>query len=169
MNAESLMRFVIDYGSIIIFIFVLLEYMNLPGLPAGVIMPVVGILAARGNINFAWAILITIIAGLLGSIVLYLLGRASGGFLLEKYYHFFPKQRNLIEEKMNYLRKKGCVGIFICKLIPMVRTLIGIPAGAIRMNFWEYCISSVLGIALWNVTLVGAGYVFGDAALQVLA
>lgn len=43
------------YGAIAIFVIVFLEYLNLPGFPAGVIMPLSGIMAARGNINFFWA------------------------------------------------------------------------------------------------------------------
>ena len=66
---------------------------------------------------------------------------------------------------MTYLQQKGSVGIFVSKLIPMVRTLISIPAGIIRMDFMKYCISSTLGIFVWNLIFVGAGYLFGDKLL----
>ena len=160
MDIQAITQYFVDYGAIAIFVIVLLEYMNLPGFPAGVIMTLAGIWAAKGNISFFMTMLITVLAGLTGSIILYLLGRAGGALFLTKYFKRFPKQQALVEEKIDYLRKKGCTGIFVSKLIPMVRTLISIPAGVIKMNFLQYCVSSTLGIAVWNLLFVGAGDVF---------
>ncbi len=165
MDVGVFMQYVTDYGWIAIFVIVLLEYLNLPGFLAGVIMPLAGLWAAQGNINFILALGITVAAGLTGSIMLYLLGRKGGGFFLNRYYRRFPKHKEVIENKMTYLQQKGSVGIFVSKLIPMVRTLISIPAGVIRMDFMKYCISSTLGIFVWNLVFVGAGYLFGDKLL----
>ena len=63
----------------------------------------------------------------------------------------------------------AAAGIFISKLIPMIRTIISIPAGVIRMNFVKYTISSALGIFVWNFFLIGAGYVMGDQVFQLLS
>ena len=168
MNVEMIMQYFVNYGTIAIFVIVLLEYLNLPGFPAGVIMPLAGIWASRGGLNFFITMIITVSAGLLGSIILYGLGRGGGELFLKWYYKRFPKQRQVIEERMNYLREKGSVGIFVSKLIPMVRTLISIPAGVIKMNFGNYLISSALGVAVWNLIFVGAGYLFGDRVLAML-
>ena len=157
------------YGPIAVFVIVLLEYLNLPGFPAGVIMPLAGIWAARGGMNFIITLLITVAAGLTGSILLYGLGRMGGDFFLKKYFKKFPKQQEVIEGKIHYLQEKGCIGVFISKLIPMVRTLISIPAGVIKMDFTKYCLSSTLGICLWNLAFVGAGYVLGDAVFALLS
>ncbi len=168
MSVEVIMQYFVDYGAIAIFVIVLLEYLNLPGFPAGVIMPLAGIWASRGGLNFPVTMLVTVAAGLLGSIILYGLGRGGGELFLNRYYKHFPKHRQVIEERMNYLREKGSVGIFVSKLIPMVRTLISIPAGVIKMNFRNYLISSALGVAVWNLIFVGAGYLFGDKVLAML-
>ena len=162
MDTSVFIQYFTEYGWIAIYVIVLLEYLNLPGFPAGIIMPLAGLWAAKGNINFILALLITVAAGLTGSILLYLLGRTSGGYFLKVYYQKFPKHQKVIEGKIEYLRQKGSVGIFVSKLIPMVRTLISIPAGVIQMNFVTYCISSTLGIFVWNFAFVGAGYLFGD-------
>lgn len=167
MEIEVIMQYFADYGPIAIFVIVLLEYLNLPGFPAGVIMPLAGIWAARGEMNFFIALLITVAAGVLGSIILYGLGRGGGEVFLKRYYKRFPKHEKLVEEKIGYLREKGSVGIFISKLVPMVRTLISIPAGVMKMNFGNYVISSALGVAVWNLVFVGAGYLFGDAVFQM--
>lgn len=168
MEIETIMQYFITYGPIAIYLIVLLEYLNLPGFPAGVIMPLAGIWAARGGLNFFFTMLITIAAGLTGSVILYGLGRGGGELFLRKYYHRFPKQQELIEGKIEYLRQKGCIGVFVSKLVPMVRTLISIPAGMIKMDFRSYVVSSTFGIAIWNFVFVGAGYLFGDAVLTLL-
>lgn len=169
MDVQVFMQYFMDYGPIAIFVIVLLEYLNLPGFPAGVIMPLAGIWASRGELNFLLTIIITTAAGLTGSIILYGLGRKGGDVFLKKYYKKFPKQQELIEGRITYLREKGTKGIFISKLIPMVRTLISIPAGVMRMNFKKYVVSSTLGIAVWNLVFVGAGYFFGDAVFTMFS
>ena len=134
MTIQTLTQFFLQYGAFFIFVIVFLEYLNLPGFPAGVIMPLAGIWAARGEISFPLVLLISVGAGLAGSWVLYFLGRLGGQ-----------------------------------KLLPMVRTLISIPAGVVRMDFCVYTVSSAMGVFLWNLVFIGAGYFFGEAAINVLS
>lgn len=169
MTMDVIMQYFARYGGIAIFVIVLLEYLNLPGFPAGVIMPLAGLWAARGNIRFLPALAITVAAGLTGSMILYYLGYKGGELFLQKYLNKFPKQRPAIEKKLAWIRDKGSVGIFISKLVPMVRTLVSIPAGVSKMNLVQYTISSTLGIFVWNLFFVGAGYYLGDAVLSYLA
>ncbi len=87
---------------------------------------------------------------------------------MQRYLNKFPKQRPVIEEKLSWVKEKGSVGIFISKLIPMIRTLISIPAGVAKMNLAKYTVSSTLGIFVWNLFFVGAGYFLGDAVISYL-
>ena len=169
MDIQALTQYFLQYGAVFIFVIVLLEYLNLPGFPAGVIMPLAGIWAARGQIGLGMALLLALAAGLLGSWILYGLGRLGGHVLLERYLKKFPAQRPVIEKNFAMLERRGAIGIFISKLIPMIRTIISIPAGVIRMNFVKYTISSALGIFVWNFFLIGAGYVMGDQVFQLLS
>lgn len=169
MTMDVIMQYFARYGGLAIFVIVLLEYLNLPGFPAGVIMPLAGMWAAKGNIRFIPALIITVAAGLLGSLILYFLGYKGGELFLQKYLDKFPRQRKAIEDKLEWVRQKGSVGIFISKLIPMIRTLVSIPAGISKMNLVQYTVSSTLGIFVWNLFFVGAGYYLGDAVLKLLA
>lgn len=169
MDIQTLTQYFIQYGAAFIFLIVLLEYMNLPGFPAGVIMPLSGIWAAKGNISFLWVMVISVAAGLLGSWILYFLGRLGGDAFLKFYIRKFPKQKDVIEKYTGILREKGAGGVFVAKLLPMVRTMISIPAGMVSMNFMKYTISSVCGVFLWNLFFVGAGYFLGDAVWKLLA
>ena len=168
MTTEVIMEYFTRYGGAAIFVIVLLEYLNLPGFPAGVIMPLAGLWAARGHILFPIALLITVAAGLTGSLILYFIGYTGGDFVLQKYLDKFPRQRPAIEAKLEWVRQKGGVGIFLSKLIPMIRTLISIPAGVSRMNMAKYIVSSTLGILVWNLLFVGAGYFLGHMLLGYL-
>ncbi len=87
---------------------------------------------------------------------------------LKAYIKKFPKHKPAIDRNMELLQRKGYVGIFAAKLIPMIRTLISIPAGVMRMNLVKYSISSTMGIFLWNFVFVGAGYLLGDAVFGYL-
>ena len=169
MNIQTLTNYFLEYGAFFIYLIVLLEYLNLPGFPAGLIMPRAGIWASQGEISFPLVMALTVAAGLTGSWLLYLLGRLGGPKVMGFYFKKFPKHRDVIEEKMEMLREKGGMGVFVSKLLPMVRTIISIPAGMVRMEFFKYTLSSVLGIFIWNLVFVGAGYFFGETAIQVLA
>ena len=168
MSIQVLTNYFIEYGAFFIFLIVLLEYLNLPGFPAGVIMPLAGIWAAKREIGFPMVMLLSVAAGLVGSWALYLLGRLGGTKVMEFYFRKFPKQQPVIEDKMQMLREKGCIGVFVSKLLPMVRTIISIPAGMVRMDFLKYTVSSVCGIFIWNLVFVGAGYFFGETAIRIL-
>ena len=167
MNIQTLTQYFLEYGAFFIYLIVLLEYLNLPGFPAGVIMPLAGIWASPGESSFFMVMILTVAAGLTGSGALYFLGRAGGEKVLGFYFRKFPKQKPVIEGKIEMLREKWCIGVFVSKLLPMVRTLISIPAGMVKMDFIKYTISSTLGIFLWNLAFVGAGYFFGEAAIRI--
>ncbi len=166
MDAGAITHYLEVYGGLAVFVIVLLEYMNLPGFPAGIIMPMAGIWAAQGGMSFFATMVVTVGAGLLGSWILYFLGRFGGNVFLKGYLKRFPKHKPAIDKTFAILREKGFWGIFVSKLLPMIRTVISIPAGVLEMDFGMYTISSTLGIFLWNLIFVGAGYLFGD---QVLA
>lgn len=169
MDLVELTFYFTRYGVVAIFVVVFLEYLNLPGFPAGIIMPFSGVMAAKGNISFAMVMLVTVAAGLSGSLVLYLLGRKGGEAFIKTYGKHFPKQQENLNKNMQWIRQRGCVGVFFAKLIPMVRTIVSIPAGVLQMNLWKYIVSSTLGIVIWNFVFVGAGYLLGEEVFALLS
>jgi membrane protein DedA with SNARE-associated domain len=113
--------------------------------------------------------LLSVAAGLLGSWILYFLGRLGGDAFFRFYARKFPGQKALIEKNLEALRRRGAVGVFLGKLVPMIRTLISIPAGMISMEFGRYTLSSALGVLVWNTVFIGAGYMMGDTVWRILA
>lgn len=167
MDVTTFTVFFSKYGALAIFLIVLLEYLNLPGFPAGVIMPLSGVMAAKGNISFFWVMIITVLAGLTGSLLLYMVGKIGGQVFLKAYIRRFPKQEGAIQNAIVWVQKKGCIGVFAAKLLPMVRTIISIPAGALQMPLGKYIVSSTLGIIIWNFVFVGAGYLMGEKVFSL--
>ena len=163
MDVQTLLGYFQQYGAIFIFAVVFLEYLNLPGFPAGVILPLSGLMASLGRIGILVAIVVTVFAGFLGSWALYGLGRAGGHVFLNWFYKKFPKKKDTIDKYINFVQSKGFWGIFIAKLIPMIRTLVSIPAGAMKMGFLKYTVSSTLGILVWNTVFIAIGYFAGES------
>lgn len=168
MDINTLTEYFSQYGVFIVFIVVFLEYLNLPGFPAGIIMPLAGVWASNNGTSLITIIIISVAAGLLGSWALYFVGRLGGDFLIGKYLKKFPKHEIALNKNFDIIRNKGNIGIFISKLIPMARTLISIPAGVLKIDFGKYTLYSALGILVWNFVFIGAGYIFGDTVIQTL-
>lgn len=164
MNVAFFLQGIEKYGLLIVFVVVLLEHLNLPGLPAGVVLPVAGIWAAKGH-SFVITLLVTIIAGLVGSILLYYVGKLGGSKMLSFFLGKSEKTKKVYDKVKLRMEKQGSIAIFISKFIPVVRTLVGIPAGAMNMNIVKYTWSSTLGITFYNIVFVSAGYFFGVSRL----
>ncbi|MEE1236680.1 MAG: VTT domain-containing protein, partial [Turicibacter sp.] len=126
MDIQTVLNYFTQYGLIFLFVIVLLEYMNLPGLPAGIIMPAAGILIAGRDMNFITALIVSVLAGLLGSYILYFIGYFLGKPVLDKFYQKYKKLRPSINKAISYTEKHGSKGVFIARLIPVARTLISL-------------------------------------------
>ncbi|MGG5460548.1 DedA family protein [Clostridium sp. B9] len=168
MDFAAITNYFAEYGLLFLFLIILLEYMNLPGFPAGIIMPAAGVFIAKSEMNFMTALIVSVIAGLIGSWILYCIGRFGGDLILKKYLKKFPSHEDFINKKIDYLREKGYMGILISKLIPMARTVIAIPAGVLKLDFIKYSAYSALGIFIWNGVLISSGYFLGESVLKFL-
>lgn len=160
MNLEFVISYLTRYGMWFLFIIVFLEYLNLPGFPSGIIMPAAGILIANKGLNFILALIISVLAGLLGSLVLYYLGYLVGTPFIEKIYTKFPKLRKPIDKTFSYVNKYGAKASFISRLIPVARTLISLVNGTAKTNILKFILFSVSGITIWNFAFIYAGYAF---------
>lgn len=165
-NIQMVLNYFSEYGLLFLFIIVFLEYMNLPGLPAGIIMPAAGILIASNDMNFITALVVSVMAGLLGSYVLYFIGYFLGHSILDKFYEKYEKLRPSIDKAISYTDQHGNKGVLIARLIPVARTLISLTVGTVRMNFISFTLYSIFGIVIWNLVFIYAGYAFGYLFLK---
>ena len=145
---------------------------SLVPLPSEVIIPPAAHLAwttglpLLGNQLTGWPALIALVlAGTLGSwigaSVMYWVSRLAGRPFILRYggYFLIPPQK--VEGAERWAETYGAFGIFAARLLPVVRHLIGIPAGIVRMCFWRYSIYTLLGSALWCSVLCWLGVSVG--------
>ena len=162
MDFEILAKSLIEqYGLISIFLIVMLEYANFP-LPSEVVLPFIGIMVSKGNIDFGLALTISIIGGIVGSTINYLLGLYFGKPILKYMMKKYPKTRYSIKSSMWWMNKYGKISVMLARVIPVARTIISIPAGINKMNINIFVLYSTIGISLWNTVLIFLGYILGD-------
>ncbi|MBP3917340.1 MULTISPECIES: DedA family protein [unclassified Clostridium] len=166
MDINNMLQYIGKYGYIFLAVIVFLEYLNLPGLPAGIIMPAAGILVKSDGLNFIYTLIISVIAGLLGSFILYILGHYCGKPILSKLQNKFPKSKKAIDKIYKYIDKYGNIGIVVARVIPVARTLISLVAGTFNIGFIEFTLYSIIGITIWNFIFIYAGYAFGYLFLK---
>ena len=166
MDINNMLQYIGKYGYIFLAVIVFLEYLNLPGLPAGIIMPAAGILVKSDGLSFIYTLIISVIAGLLGSFILYILGHYCGKPILSKLQNKFPKSKKAIDKIYKYIDKYGNIGIVVARVIPVARTLISLVAGTFNIGFIEFTLYSIIGITIWNFIFIYAGYAFGYLFLK---
>jgi membrane protein DedA with SNARE-associated domain len=134
-------------------------------LPSELVIPPVAHLA---HTQGKYSLLGIVIAGTLGSWVgataMYGLARWGGRPILERYGHFILVSPEKLRGAEAWARQYGSMGIFVSRLLPVVRHLIGLPAGIVRMNYWTYSIYTVAGSAVWCAVLCWFGINAGASA-----
>jgi uncharacterized membrane protein YdjX (TVP38/TMEM64 family) len=133
-------------------------------LPSEIVIPPAAHLAQTGKIPLTlWGI---VIAGTLGSwfgaTVMYWGARLAGRPLILKFGKYFFVSPAKLEGAERWASHYGAMGIFVSRLLPVVRHLIGIPAGIVRMNYWIFSLYTVLGSAIWCAVLCWLGVKMGQ-------
>lgn len=160
MTVEQFLALFQQYGLIVLFVIFFLEYMNLPGFPAGVIMPAAGVLVSQSQLSLVAAIVISVAAGVLGSAVIYGLCYLGGAPLAHKFALKHQKVKSFADKCEAYIHQHGGWGLALCRLIPVLRTIVSIPAGLLRVPPKKFFGWSALGILGWNSALISFGYAF---------
>src|SRR3954465_17788 len=133
-----------------------------PPIPSEVIMPVAGMAAAEGKLNY-WVVVASGTAGaMLGNIVWYLAARALGVDRLEPIIRQHGKWLTMdwkdVERVHHFFDDHGIVLVMLGRLVPTIRSIISIPAGLLDMRFRNFFIASTIGTAVWTALLTGAGF-----------
>ena len=154
------------YGLLFAIIFAETGLVVTPFLPGDSLLFAAGAIAATGALN-VWVVMILLfVASVLGDAVNYSVGRHIGprvfrpegrGGRLERLLN--PKH---LERTHEFFEKYGGKAVVLARFVPIVRTFIPFVAGAGSMTYGTFAFYNVLGGALWVVTCVGAGYLFGN-------
>jgi membrane protein DedA with SNARE-associated domain len=158
------------WGYLFIFVFMAIESSFIP-FPSEVVMVPAGFLAARGELGAggpAVTFFIAIAAGLAGSIagafVNYYIALFVGKPFLEKYGKWFFVKKEPLDRACEVFNKYGAATTFVCRLVPVIRQLISIPAGIARMPLGEFTLFTALGAGIWTAILAAVGFALGRSA-----
>ncbi|MDD4699269.1 MAG: DedA family protein [Oscillospiraceae bacterium] len=137
-----------------------------PPIPSEIILTFGGFMTTYTTMNMWLVILFATIGSMVGAIVLYSVGRLLTperlDRLIDKVEPVLRIKKEDVRKAESWFNKRGNFTVFFCRFIPIVRSLISIPAGMASMNFASFLIFTTFGSAIWNVVLVYLGSVFGE-------
>ena len=158
---EFVINLMNNYGYLGMFLGMVLEAVIII-IPSEAILATGGILAASNIFSF-WGAFFT---GLLGSvfcaIVIYFMGYFGGKPFIKKYGKYFFMKEEDIEKSDSWFNKYGMIGALIGRNFPIIRTLISLPIGIMRLSFFKFLIYTIIGSIPWTFVFVYVGYTLGN-------
>lgn len=137
-------------------------------IPSEVIIPPAAYLAyTEGNMSVVGVVIAGVLGSWIGATIMYWAARWAGRPLILKYGRFFLIGPEKVAAAERWAVQFGPFGVFFSRLLPVVRHLIGIPAGIVQMNFGLFSLYTLLGSGVWCSVLAWLGIQAGkDEALM---
>lgn len=137
-----------------------------PPIPSEVVLPAAGLAAARGEANVYGMVVAATTGSVAGAWALYLLAAAIGHLrlraLVVRHGRWVGVKPRDLDRAEAWFDDHSTTAVLICRCIPLIRSLVSVPAGFRRMNPFAFTLYTALGSAVWNGLLIGAGYQLGD-------
>ena len=131
-------------------------------IPSEAILATGGILASKNVFSFFGAFIVGLLGSVFCAIVIYFMGYFGGKPFVKKYgKYFFMKEQDL-EKSDSWFSKYGLIGALIGRNFPIVRTLISLPIGIMRLSFFKFLIYTIIGSIPWTFIFVYVGYTLGN-------
>lgn len=140
----------------------------IPPIPSEIVLAMAGYLSSQGRFNVVLIVLAATAGSLVGALVLYWLGAALGEERLKRWLDHIPLvDRDDLEQADRWFERHGRWAVLIGRVVPVVRSLVSIPAGANRLPLGEFVLLTTLGSGVWNALIVGLGFALGSQWQQV--
>ncbi|SRR5258706_2140594 len=147
-----------DWGYLGVLLLMAMESSILP-VPSELVIPPAAYWASQGRhgTSLLGVVLVGTLGSYLGAALMYALSRWLGRPLVLKYGRFVRITPEKLERSERFLERYERGGIFFARLLPVVRHLIGIPAGIVRMPFLSYSALTIVGSGIWCAVLAWFG------------
>ena len=156
-------------GALGVGMLILLENL-LPPIPSEIILPFAGFTAEQGKLNAVAAWIGATTGSLVGAWILYGIGATVGEErireLSRKRWFIFFSEKDFDRGDAFFDRHGGAV-VFFGRFIPLVRSIVSVPAGLERMSLVRFSLFTLLGSGIWNAAFITAGWALGDNYDQV--
>jgi membrane protein DedA with SNARE-associated domain len=132
-------------------------------LPSELVIPPAAHLAhTTGKFSMVGIVVAGALGSWVGATVMYWVSRLAGRPFVLRYGKYFFISQEKVEGAERWAARFGAFGVFVARLLPVVRHLIGIPGGIVRMNFKTYSLYTLAGSALWCAVLCWLGVKMGQ-------
>jgi len=137
-----------------------------PPIPSELVMPLAGFLVVKGEFTLLGIILAGTIGSVVGAIILYYIGLWADEPIVRNFIrrfgrYFFLSESDL-DRAMDFFNRYRQPVVFFGRLIPIIRSLISLPAGMNRMPLGTFLIFTTLGSAIWTTVLSVAGLILAE-------
>ena len=163
---QFILHIIEQFGYLGVFFLILIENV-FPPIPSEVILLFSGFFSTYTNLSVLYMILASTLGSFLGAIILYYIGKIFNKERLKKIVNgrlgkiLFLKEKD-IDKADEWFDNKGNKSVFFCRFVPIVRSLISIPAGMSEMPMGKFIIYTICGSMIWNTVLICLGYKLGD-------
>ena len=137
-----------------------------PPIPSEVVLPLAGFVAAGGEASLLGMIVAATSGSMVGAFVLYGLSAAIGParlrYLVIRFGRWFGVDETDLDRTEAWFDRRANLAVLICRCVPLMRSLISVPAGFRRMPILAFSVYTLIGALVWNLVLIGAGYLLGE-------
>lgn len=139
-----------------------------PPIPSEVILTFGGFMTTYSTMSPLGVIIFATFGSLLGAVVLYGIGRCFteetlDSWLGSRWGRLLGFKKGDVSKAVVWFEKKGKITVFFCRCIPIVRSLISIPAGIAKMEWGLFLLYTLIGSLIWNIILVYLGVIAGSS------
>ncbi len=138
----------------------------IPPIPTLAIFPTAGFLASQEGFSL-FAVIPLIILGALGATIgttaIYLIALKLGRRILLRYLRILKISEKKLERVEIWFEKYGDKAVFLGRMIPVMREMISVPAGLLKMKFPKFILYTFAGSLVWSTATILAGYYFGES------
>ncbi len=169
---EFMLSIINQFGYLGVFLLIAIENI-FPPIPSEVVLLFSGFMTTYTELNVVIMIIASTLGSLVGAIVLYYVGKILNKERLKKIVSgkigkILRLKNEDIEKADKWFDTKGNKTVFFCRFIPIVRSLISIPAGMSEMPMLKFLIYTIVGSAIWNTVLIIAGNMVGENWVNIL-
>jgi membrane protein DedA with SNARE-associated domain len=137
-----------------------------PPIPSELVLLLTGFNASEGRFSYPLAVAAATVGSLVGAFVLYAVGRWVGEERMERLVTWATKwlgfKRADIDRAFDWFERHEDMAVLICRCVPLIRSVVSIPAGGSGMPIRRFVLFTVLGSAVWNAVWIGIGWALGD-------
>ncbi len=156
--------FLENYGYFGVFLLIFIENI-FPPIPSEIILGLGGFFSTTTSLTYIGVVLSATVGSVLGAIVLYYIGYYINS---EKVKNILNKRNNILQIKggklnkaMGIYKKYASLSVFVCRMIPIIRSIISVPAGMAKMNLGKFVFLTGIGSLIWNAIITYLGVYLG--------